>query len=97
MNDQDETTAELSARIAQLEREIAELRGSLPRHSARAEHILRLEDLEEELDAIRVTLSRHAGAVRPSEGAGGPPPHPALPSTDQSRAGVPGEASPGSP
>jgi hypothetical protein len=41
------------ARIAQLEQEIAELKGRLPKHSVPAAMIIELEELEEELDALR--------------------------------------------
>jgi hypothetical protein len=40
-------------RIAQLEKQIAELKARLPKHSVPAAMIIELEDLEEELEALR--------------------------------------------
>jgi uncharacterized membrane protein len=45
-------------RIAQLEREIAELRARLPKHSVPAAMIIELEDLEEELETLQTQVSR---------------------------------------
>ena len=48
-------------RIAQLEKEIAELEARLPKHSVPAAMIIELEDLEDELEALRARESRDAG------------------------------------
>jgi hypothetical protein len=40
-------------RIAQLEKELAELKGRLPKHSVSAAMMIELEELEEELAALR--------------------------------------------
>jgi uncharacterized protein YceH (UPF0502 family) len=48
-------------RIAQLEKEIAELEARLPKHSVPAAMIIELEDLEDELEALRARASRDAG------------------------------------
>jgi hypothetical protein len=45
-------------RIVQLERQIEELKGRLPRHSVPAAMLLELEELEEELDGLRARESR---------------------------------------
>lgn len=45
-------------RIAQLEKEIAELRARLPKHSVPAAMIIELEDLEEELETLQAQVSR---------------------------------------
>jgi hypothetical protein len=47
-------------RIAQLEKEIAQLKARLPRHSTPPAMIIELEDLEEELEALQA----EAGALR---------------------------------
>jgi hypothetical protein len=44
-------------RIAQLEKEIAELNARLPRHSVPAAMIIELEDLEDELEALKAQAS----------------------------------------
>jgi uncharacterized protein YceH (UPF0502 family) len=43
-------------RIAQLEKEIAELKARLPKHSVPAAMIIELEDLEEEIEALRARI-----------------------------------------
>lgn len=48
-------------RIAQLEKEIAELRARLPKHSVPAAMILELEDLEDELETLRTRTARDSG------------------------------------
>jgi hypothetical protein len=48
-------------RIAQLEKEIAELEARLPKHSVPAAMIIELEDLEDELGALRARASHDAG------------------------------------
>ena len=40
-------------RIAQLEKEIANLKARLPKHSVPAAMIIELEDLEDELEALK--------------------------------------------
>ena len=40
-------------RIAQLEKQIAELEARLPKHSVPAAMIIELEDLEDELESLR--------------------------------------------
>ncbi len=40
-------------RIAQLEREIAEMKARIPKHSVRPHHMIRLEELEEELARLK--------------------------------------------
>lgn len=40
-------------RITQLEKEIAELKARLPKHSVPAAMIIELEDLEDELEVLR--------------------------------------------
>jgi hypothetical protein len=55
-------------RLAQLEREYAELEASLPAHSIPAAHLIRLEELEEEIAALRMTLNRPPGEHRAAQG-----------------------------
>ena len=43
-------------RLAQLEREHAEVVASLPKHSVTAMHLYRIEELEEEIAALRAEL-----------------------------------------
>jgi hypothetical protein len=45
-------------RIAQLEKEIAELEARLPAHSTPPAMLIELEDLEEELEALRARVRR---------------------------------------
>ncbi len=45
-------------RIAQLEKEIADLKARLPKHSVPAPMIIELEDLEEELETLKARGSR---------------------------------------
>jgi uncharacterized small protein (DUF1192 family) len=45
-------------KIAQLEKEIAELKARLPRHSVPAVMIIELEDLEDELERLRAQAAR---------------------------------------
>jgi hypothetical protein len=45
-------------RIAQLEKEISELKARLPKHSVTAAMMIELEDLEEELELLRAQSSR---------------------------------------
>ena len=45
-------------RIAQLEKEIAELEGRLPAHSTPPAMLIELEELEEELEALRARVRR---------------------------------------
>lgn len=45
--------SELEARIAALERELAELKGQMPKHSPRPSLYLRIEDLEDEIARLR--------------------------------------------
>ena len=45
-------------RIAQLEKEITELKARLPRHSVPASMIIELEDLEDELESLRKEAAR---------------------------------------
>jgi hypothetical protein len=47
-------------RIAQLDKEIAELQARLPKHSVPAAMIIELEDLEDELEALRAQVARDA-------------------------------------
>jgi hypothetical protein len=54
-------------RLAQLEREHAELEASLPAHSIPAAHLIRLEELEEEIAALRTALSRPPGDDRAAQ------------------------------
>jgi hypothetical protein len=44
-------------RIAQLEKEIADLKARLPRHSVPATMLLRLEELEDELKTLKARAS----------------------------------------
>lgn len=44
-------------RIAQLEKQISELKARLPKHSVPAAMIIELEDLEEELEALKMQAS----------------------------------------
>jgi uncharacterized small protein (DUF1192 family) len=44
-------------RVAQLEKEIAELKARLPKHSVPAAMIIELEDLEDEAEALRARMS----------------------------------------
>jgi ribosomal protein L29 len=44
---------DLDARIAALERELEELRASLPRHSVKPSQLLRIEEVEDELARLR--------------------------------------------
>lgn len=48
-----------SERIAQLEKEIDELRARLPRHSVPMAMMIALEDLEEELKALKERAAQH--------------------------------------
>lgn len=45
------------ARIAQLEKEIAELESRLPAHSVPAAMMIELEELEEELETLRTRIA----------------------------------------
>lgn len=45
-------------RIAQLEKEITELKARLPKHSVPPAMIVELEDLEDELEALKAQTSR---------------------------------------
>jgi hypothetical protein len=45
-------------RIAQLEKEISELKARLPKHSVPAAMMIELEDLEEELEILRAQGDR---------------------------------------
>jgi hypothetical protein len=45
-------------RIKHLEKQIAELKARLPKHSVPAAMIIELEDLEDELEALKVQASR---------------------------------------
>jgi hypothetical protein len=45
-------------RIAQLEKEIDELKARLPKHSVPASMIIELEDLEDELETLQAQASR---------------------------------------
>jgi hypothetical protein len=45
-------------RIAQLEKEIEEIKARLPKHSVPPAMIIELEDLEEELEMLRARESR---------------------------------------
>ncbi len=47
---------ETRERMAELERQLAELRGRLPAHSIPAAMMLELEELEDRLDALRREL-----------------------------------------
>ncbi len=47
-------------RMAQLEKEIAELEARLPKHSVPAAMIVELEDLEDELEALKTRASHDA-------------------------------------
>jgi uncharacterized protein YceH (UPF0502 family) len=47
-------------RIAQLEKEIAELQARLPQHSVPAAMIIELEDLEDELAELKERVARGA-------------------------------------
>lgn len=44
-------------KIAQLEKELAELKARLPKHSVPAAMIIELEELEEEIEALRARAS----------------------------------------
>jgi polyhydroxyalkanoate synthesis regulator phasin len=46
-------------RIAQLERQIEELKARLPKHSVPPAMIVELEELEEQLEALQAHPSRH--------------------------------------
>ena len=48
-------------KIAQLEKEIAELKARLPKHSVPAAMIIELEDLEDELEKLKARVARDAG------------------------------------
>lgn len=54
----DDGEKQLLAEIARLEREIEEVRRSLPKHSVQASHWMRLEELEAQLEAAREALLR---------------------------------------
>ena len=49
------------ARIAELERRIAELRARLPKHSVPPAMIIELEDLEDELAQLRAAENNQEG------------------------------------
>jgi len=49
---------ELQARIAELERRLAEARARLPRHSLRPAQMIEIEEMEEELERLRSMLLR---------------------------------------
>ncbi len=49
------------ARIAELERRIAELRARLPKHSVPPAMIIELEDLEDELARLRAAKDNQEG------------------------------------
>jgi uncharacterized protein YceH (UPF0502 family) len=48
-------------RIAQLEEELAALKGRLPKHSVPPGMIIEMEDLEDELDALRARVQSETG------------------------------------
>jgi uncharacterized small protein (DUF1192 family) len=48
----------MEKRIAELEKEIAELKARLPKHSVPAAMIIELEDLEDELDRLQAQAAR---------------------------------------
>jgi len=50
------TPSDQETRLAELEREHAEVVGSLPKHSVTAMHLYRIEELEEEIAALRAEL-----------------------------------------
>lgn len=54
---------ELQARIAELERRLAEARARLPRHSLRPAQMIEIEEMEEELERLR---TEEATARRPA-------------------------------
>jgi hypothetical protein len=47
-------------KIAQLEKEISELKARLPKHSVPAAMIIELEDLEDELEELKARVARDA-------------------------------------
>jgi hypothetical protein len=47
-----------AARIAELEKEIADLEARLPKHSVPAAMLIELEDLEDELEALKMRAAR---------------------------------------
>jgi hypothetical protein len=47
-------------KIAQLEKEISELKARLPKHSVPAAMIIELEDLEDELETLKARIARDA-------------------------------------
>ncbi len=46
----------IRARIAELERELEELKGSVPAHSALPSHMIRIEELEDEIEELKLKL-----------------------------------------
>ncbi|MBN1564542.1 MAG: hypothetical protein JXA10_11925 [Anaerolineae bacterium] len=50
-------------RLAELEREHAELVASLPKHSIKAAQLMRIEELEDEIAALRAALGVEAGGA----------------------------------
>jgi hypothetical protein len=55
---QEEKTMSNAERIAQLEKEIEEMKARLPKHSVPPSLIIELEELEEELEMLRARESR---------------------------------------
>lgn len=75
------TRSEHDTRLAQLERERAELVASLPKHSVPAATLIRIEDLDEEIAALRSAALRGVSpaaaqpTVTPPENVAPPPDH----------------------
>jgi len=51
------TQTERLARVAELERRIAELRARLPKHTPPTSMLVELDELEDELQRVRMTTS----------------------------------------
>jgi uncharacterized small protein (DUF1192 family) len=56
MMSQDTRRPDRAERLAELERECAELIASLPKHSVTAAQLLRIEDLEEQIAVLHAEL-----------------------------------------
>ena len=61
---------ELQARIAELERRLAEARARLPRHSLRPAQLIEIEEMEEELERLRAEGAAPGRPTAPPAGRG---------------------------
>jgi hypothetical protein len=56
--DDDKTTEEIKDELARTQEYLAELKGSLPKHSVRPHQLIDIEDAEEQVEELLAELSR---------------------------------------